>query len=85
MNINVCSDNNTLRHITLFVLQVAGTIRVLFHAKPGEAIIETADEEKAVMIVMGTRGQGTVRRTVMGSVSDYVVHHAHCPVLVCRH
>ena len=36
------------------------------------------------MIVMGTRGMGVVRRTLLGSISDYVVHHAHCPVLVCR-
>ncbi len=33
---------------------------------------------------MGTRGMGTIRRTLLGSVSDYVVHHAHCPVTVCR-
>ena len=30
-------------------------------------------------------GMGTMRRTILGSVSDYVVHHAHCPVTVCRH
>jgi len=35
-------------------------------------------------IVVGTRGLGSVRRTILGSVSDYVVHHAHCPVIVCR-
>ena len=33
---------------------------------------------------MGTRGLGTVRRTILGSVSDYVLHHAHCPVCICR-
>ena len=36
------------------------------------------------MIVMGTRGLGTVRRTILGSVSDYVLHHAHCPVIICK-
>jgi nucleotide-binding universal stress UspA family protein len=36
------------------------------------------------MVVMGTRGQGTVRRTIMGSVSDYVAHHSKVPVLVFR-
>ena len=52
--------------------------------KPGEAIVQAALEHQADMIVMGTRGMGSIRRTIMGSVSDYVVHHAHCPVVVCR-
>ncbi|ELU04229.1 hypothetical protein CAPTEDRAFT_20984 [Capitella teleta] len=64
---------------------VSGTIKAVFSGRPGEIICETANEEKAIMIVMGTRGMGTLRRTILGSVSDYVVHHAHCPVVVCRH
>ncbi|XP_061187783.1 universal stress protein in QAH/OAS sulfhydrylase 3'region-like isoform X4 [Saccostrea echinata] len=51
---------------------------------PGEAIVAVADKEKANMIVTGCRGMGIVRRTLLGSVSDYVLHHSHCPVLVCR-
>ena len=52
--------------------------------KPGEFICSTAKTENASFVVMGTRGLGKLRRTIMGSVSDYVVHHAACPVLVCR-
>jgi len=52
--------------------------------KPGEAVIKVAEDEKACMIVTGTRGMGTVRRTLLGSVSDYLIHHARCPVVVCR-
>ncbi|XP_012946024.1 universal stress protein in QAH/OAS sulfhydrylase 3'region [Aplysia californica] len=48
-------------------------------------IIQYQEKSKAIMIVMGTRGQNTLRRTFMGSVSDSVVHHASCPVLVCCH
>jgi nucleotide-binding universal stress UspA family protein len=33
---------------------------------------------------MGSRGLGGVRRALMGSVSDSVVRHAPCPVLVVR-
>jgi nucleotide-binding universal stress UspA family protein len=33
---------------------------------------------------MGSRGFGRVRRALTGSVSDSVVRHAHCPVLVVR-
>jgi nucleotide-binding universal stress UspA family protein len=35
--------------------------------------------------VMGSRGRGGIRRALMGSVSDSVVRHAHCPVMVTRH
>ncbi|KAI0237565.1 hypothetical protein LSAT2_011877 [Lamellibrachia satsuma] len=52
--------------------------------KPGEVICRIAEEEQAVMIVTGTRGMGKVRRTILGSVSDFLVNHAHCPVTVCR-
>lgn len=52
--------------------------------KPGEAIIEAAVEENADMIVVGTRGLGKVKRTFLGSVSDYCVHHSPVPVLVCK-
>lgn len=43
-----------------------------------------AKEEHADIIVTGTRGQGKIRRTLLGSVSDYIIHHSHVPVLVCR-
>jgi nucleotide-binding universal stress UspA family protein len=36
------------------------------------------------MVVLGSRGLGVMRRALMGSVSDSVVRHAHCPVLVVR-
>lgn len=52
--------------------------------KPGEAITRAADEFHADLIVMGTRGMGTIRRTILGSVSDFIIHHAKCPVIVCR-
>jgi len=64
---------------------VSGKIKAIFGNRPGETIIQEAAENKANMIVMGTRGLGGVRRTILGSVSDYVLHHAHCPVIICRH
>eukprot|EP00918_Siedleckia_nematoides_P028941 GHVU01062194.1.p1 GENE.GHVU01062194.1~~GHVU01062194.1.p1 ORF type:complete len:143 (+),score=24.01 GHVU01062194.1:226-654(+) len=64
-------------------LEIAGKFVSDFE-KPGEFLVEAAKKEEATYIVMGTRGLGKIRRTIMGSVSDYVVHHAACPVLVCR-
>ncbi|CAL1546404.1 unnamed protein product [Lymnaea stagnalis] len=53
--------------------------------EPGAAIVQAAMEHKVHCIVTGSRGLGTVRRTLIGSVSDYILHHSNCPVLVCRH
>ncbi|KAK3085110.1 hypothetical protein FSP39_024521, partial [Pinctada imbricata] len=53
--------------------------------KVGESIVEAARDENAALIIVGTRGMGKMRRTFLGSVSDYCVHHAHVPVMVCRH
>lgn len=52
--------------------------------KPGELLISVAKEENATMIITGSRGLGKLRRTILGSVSDYVIHHSHIPVLVCK-
>ncbi len=43
-------------------------------------MIETANKEKVVMIVIGSRGAGKLRRTILGSISDYVLHNASCAV-----
>ena len=50
--------------------------------RPGEVICKLAEDESADLIVIGSRGIGTLRRTILGSVSDYCVRHAHIPVLV---
>jgi nucleotide-binding universal stress UspA family protein len=33
---------------------------------------------------MGSRGHGRLRRALLGSVSDAVVRHAHCPATIVR-
>jgi nucleotide-binding universal stress UspA family protein len=52
--------------------------------RPDEEIVELAEEIDAGMVVVGSRGLGGIRRALMGSVSDSVVRHAHCAVLVMR-
>jgi nucleotide-binding universal stress UspA family protein len=49
-----------------------------------QQIVQVAEEIGAGLIVMGSRGLGGVRRALIGSVSDSVVRHAHCPVMVVR-
>jgi len=52
------------------------------HQCPGHLICETAKEEKAASIIMGRRGLGTISRMLLGSTSDYVLHHTNIPVTV---
>jgi nucleotide-binding universal stress UspA family protein len=47
-------------------------------------VVRISEELGIGMIVMGSRGLGAVRRALLGSVSDSVVRHAHCPVFVVR-
>ena len=68
-------------------LEAAGGNVAQAHLRVGgasEEIVALAEELGAGLIVMGNRGRGGVRRALMGSVSDSVVRHAHCPVLVVR-
>ncbi|KAK3586671.1 hypothetical protein CHS0354_001284 [Potamilus streckersoni] len=64
-------------------LEVSEIIRI--NGDPGHKIVKVAVEKHADVIVVGTRGIGKIRRTFLGSVSDYVIHHSHVPVLVCSH
>jgi nucleotide-binding universal stress UspA family protein len=70
------------------VRQVGQTGEVVeIHARlgrPDAEIVGLADELGAGLIVLGSRGLGPLRRALMGSVSDSVVRHAPCPVLIVR-
>ena len=50
----------------------------------GESIVDVAEAESADLIVVGTHERGAVGRLFLGSVSDHVVRHARCPVMVVR-
>ena len=51
---------------------------------PADEIMQVVEETGADLVVMGSRRLGGIRRALMGSVSDSVIRHAHCPVLVVR-
>jgi nucleotide-binding universal stress UspA family protein len=54
------------------------------HPSVPDAIIQFAEEAGVDLIIMGTKGRTGIKRFLLGSVTESVVHHAHCPVLVVR-
>ncbi len=68
-------------------IEAAGGTVTEAHLRMGRApheILAVAEQIAAGVVVVGSRGLGGLRRALMGSVSDSVVRHAHCPVLVVR-
>ena len=50
---------------------------------PAQVLDERSDH--AELLVLGCRGHGDLTGMILGSVSEYCVVHARCPVLVIRH
>lgn len=50
-----------------------------------EELTRKVEELKVKLLVIGSRGMGMLKRTLIGSTSDYLTHHVHCPVLVHKH
>jgi nucleotide-binding universal stress UspA family protein len=67
-------------------LRARGITVEAFHTaeSPVEALIEHAHEIGADLIAMATHGRGGLRRLVFGSVTEDVLHHAPCPLLLLK-
>jgi nucleotide-binding universal stress UspA family protein len=68
-------------------VRIAGGTVAGAHLRIGEVakeVVGMAEELEVDLIVVGTRGRGVIGRALMGSVSDSVVRHARCPVVVAR-
>lgn len=59
------------------------TVQVSMGA-PDRILVETAEQWKADLVVVGSHGRGFWGRMLLGSVSDSLIHHAPCSVLVVR-
>ncbi len=68
-------------------IEAAGGRVAQVHLRLGgaaEEIVALAEDIEAGLIAMGSRGRGGIRRALMGSVSERVVRHAHCAVMIIR-
>jgi len=56
----------------------------ILDGNPGKALIRYAEEINADLIAVGSNNKGVLNRFLLGSVSNFVVHHAKCMVLVVK-
>lgn len=70
-------DQATAASVGVEVYQVSGS--------PGRSICELARSWGADLIITGRRGRSGLSELVLGSVSNYVMHHAPCSVLIVQH
>jgi nucleotide-binding universal stress UspA family protein len=54
----------------------------VFQGHPATALVQASDG--AELVAVGQRGLGSFSGSLLGSVSQYLVHHANCPVLIFR-
>ncbi|ODA38817.1 universal stress protein [Desulfosporosinus sp. BG] len=52
--------------------------------KPADVILSEAENENIDLIVMGTHGYGAIAGSLLGSVSQHVLHKAKCSVLIVK-
>ncbi|KAK9156960.1 hypothetical protein Scep_003534 [Stephania cephalantha] len=57
---------------------------MMMEGEPKEMICEAVEQTHPDLLILGSRGLGTLKRAFLGSVSDYCAHHAKCPVLIVK-
>ncbi|OAY80819.1 Universal stress protein [Ananas comosus] len=60
---------------------------VVYEVVEGDArnvLCEAVEKHHADVLAVGSHGYGAIKRAVLGSVSDYCAHHAHCTVMIVK-
>lgn len=60
---------------------------VILEVMEGDArnvLCDAVERHHASILVVGNHGYGAIKRAVLGSVSDYCAHHAHCTVMIVK-
>ena len=76
------AEGETIVAAAVEALGLTGATTKVLSGHAGQMICNLAAELDASSIVIGSRGRGGIKRAVLGSVSDHVVRHAPCPVVV---
>ncbi|KAK8709843.1 hypothetical protein V6N13_060844 [Hibiscus sabdariffa] len=77
-------DSKPDRH-TMPLEQHVNEVNVeVMEGDPRNVLCEAVDKHHASVLVVGSHGYGLMKRAVLGSVSDYCAHHAHCSVMIVK-
>ena len=69
---------------TMLRSRVRSVVTIIPTGAPAETILREAELNDSDLIIVGARGLGALERVALGSVSESVLRHAACPVLVVR-
>ncbi|KAM3254915.1 hypothetical protein ACQJBY_048385 [Aegilops geniculata] len=64
--------------------QVSDAVFEVVEGDARNVLCEAVERHHAEMLVVGNHGYGAIKRAVLGSVSDYCTHHAHCTVMIVK-
>ncbi len=78
------ADDEARRVVERAARELHADERRVEHGDVGPTICQVAEDEQADLVVLGTHDRSRWSRLWFGSVSDHVVRHAPCPVLVVR-
>lgn len=82
---HLAAGRSALSH-SLEALDKKANVRIIPSSDDlGKCIVDAANEVHPDLIVLGRNNKGFFSRLLHGSVSDYVAHHASCPVLIVPH
>ncbi|HXQ79285.1 MAG: universal stress protein [Thermoplasmata archaeon] len=82
--IEVMNRRLEAQRVRLLTAGLSEVETVLLEGDPVDKVVEYAQQHRPDLIVVGSRGLSAAGRFLLGSVSDGILHHVHCSVLVVK-
>lgn len=78
------TGHKILSHVTENIPPDLNIALFVEEGHPSDVIVRFAKEKQADLIIMGNRGLGAIKSALLGSVSQHVIQHAHCSVMISK-